>query len=178
MHPAPWSLKMNLKALSLSVAILITTNLSADTKKPKPAGKTAEGTVHTVSKAKTEAIRKLLEANGVLEANLTGTREAIKAMMKNSPNVDPKFWSELESKVSAGAFSQILVAIYDHNYSLEEIIGLTKFFGSPLGKAYLEKNTTIQTETGRSLRVYMEENSKELMKKYPARAPKADSKKN
>ncbi len=169
---------MNLKALSLTVAILLTADLVADTKKAAPAAKPAEGTEHTITKAKVEAIRKLLEVSGALDGNLAGTREAIKAMIKNSPNVNPKFWGDLESKVSKEGFEPILLGIFDHNYSLEEIKGITRFYESPAGKAFAEKNGTVQTEIGRSLRAYMEANSKELMKKYATPAPKADSKKN
>ncbi len=157
---------MNPKALCLSAALLLTANLSADTKKSAPAVKTEDPSVHTVSKAKVEAIRKLMAITGVLDTNLAGARDAIKGMKKNSPAVNPLFWGDLESKVTSQAFEPVLMAIYDHNYSLEEIKGLTRFFESPAGKAFMEKNATVQTETGRSLQAYMEANSKELMKKY------------
>ena len=163
---------MNAKALCLSAALLLTANLSADTKKSTPAAKPEDPQVHTISKGKAEAIRKLLAVSGILEGNLEGARKAIEGMKKNSPNVNPLFWGDLETKVTTQAFEPVLMAIYDHNYSLEEIKGLTHFYQSPAGKAFLEKNTTIQTETGRSLQAYMEANSKELMKKYAAQPKK------
>ena len=153
---------------------------SIDTKQAtlasKPAAKAAAKSATTPNGAKIEAIKKMLATSGTVEGNVEAARESIKAMTKNSPNINPKFWAELEKNVNHAAFEQMLVGVYDRNYTLDEIKGLTKFYASPVGKVFLEKNGKVLSESGRTLQAYMESNSKELMKKYGQPAPKAEPK--
>ncbi len=177
---------MSLKSLCVAAAgaaaILSGTNLFADTKQsttaPKPAEKTAVKPAAAPNAAKVEAIKKMLAASGAVDANVDAARKSIKAMMKNSSNINPKFWEELTKNVNHAAFEQMLVVVNDRNYSLEEIKDLTKFYESPVGKTFREKNGKVLAESGQIMKVYMESNSKELMKKYGQPASKTDPKNN
>jgi len=180
---------MSLKSLRIAgiagiattaASLLAAVSPSADTKQATPASKLAAKAAAKPATApngaKIEAIKKMLATSGTVEGNVEGARESIKAMTKNSPNINPKFWDELDQKVNRAAFEQMLVEVYDRNYTLDEINGLTKFYASPAGKAFLEKNGKVLSESGRTLQAYMEGNSKELMKKHGQPAPKAEPK--
>ena len=171
---------MNLKSLIIAGLLglaVLASSPSVDTKQAASVAKPVAKPAVPPSAEKVEAIKKLLAITRAVEGNLEPTRAALKAMMKNSPNVNPAFWPELEKRANAYAFEQILVSIYDHNYSLEEIKGLTQFYESPVGKAFLEKDGKVLSESGHNLQAYMEYHSKELMKKYAEAAPKAEPKK-
>lgn len=176
---------MNFKTLCLvgiTASSLAAVGPSIDTKPvapgSKPAAKVQAKPASGPNGAKVEAIKQMLAVSGTVRANVEAAHDSIKSMRKNSPNINPKFWDELDKTVTQAGFEQILVGIYDHAYTLEEIKGITKFYASPAGRAFLEKNGKALQESGRSMQAFMEGNSKELMKKYGQPAQKAEPKKN
>ncbi len=175
---------MLLKSLctATAAAMLFATSLSADTKQitaaSKPVETTAAKPAAAPSGTKIVAIKKMMASSGEVEANVEAARQSIKAMTKNSPGINPKFWEELEKRVNHAAFEQMLMGVNDLNYTLEEIQDIANFYESAAGKAFLKKNGKVLSESGQILREYMESNSKELMKKYSQPAPKAGTNKN
>lgn len=167
---------MNSRTISIVGAFAVTAGLlaaaepSVDTKQvsssAKPATEAPAKPAAAVSDVKLQAIRRMLAVSGTVAGNVEGAKEAIKGIMKNSPGVSPKFWEELTKSASQEAFEHILIQIYDRNYTLDEIKDLTRFYESPTGKVFLERNGKVLTESGRVLQAYMESNSKALMKKY------------
>lgn len=173
---------MSLKSLCMAGIVatassfLIAGGASVDVQKgasaSKPTAKAATKSATAPNAAKLEAIKKMLIANGMVDGNLEAAHESIKTMMKNSPNINPQFWGELDKKVNRTEFEQMLVGVYDRAYTLDEIKGITKFYESTAGKAFLVKNGKALLESGRTLQAYMESNSRELMKKYGQPASK------
>lgn len=172
---------MNLKSLciaGIAAGCLCAASASIDTQQAaKPSSKAAAKPAPGPDAAKLEAVRQMLAISHTVDGNVEAAQESIKAMKKNSPTINPKFWDELSGKANHAAFEHLLVGIYDKAYTLEEIRGITKFYTSPAGKAFLEKNGKALVESGHAMQAYMESNSKELMKKYNPPAAKADPKK-
>ncbi len=170
---------MNVKSLciaGIAAGCLCAASASIDTQQAaKPSSKAAAKPAPDA--AKLEAVKQMLAISHTVDGNVEAAQESIKAMKKNSPTINPKFWDELSGAANHAAFEHLLVGIYDRAYTLEEIRGITKFYTSPAGKAFLEKNGKAQVESGRAMQAYMESRSKELMKKYNPPAAKVDPKK-
>lgn len=165
---------MKLKSITLAAAFLTVTGLSADTQKVTPAVKPVE---KAINKEKVEAIKKLLATMGAVKGNVDGAKEAMKEMKKNSKSVNPKFWDDLDKSVNASVFEELLGTVYDRYYTTDEIKAITKFYQTPAGKAFMDKNVKVSSESGHILQMYMDGQSKDLMKKYgtpatPASSPK------
>ncbi len=174
---------MPLKSLCFAVVafLLSTTNLFADIKQAAPASKPPAKPLAKVATApdaaKIEAIKEMLAVSGTVHGNVEAAHASIKAMTKNSPGISSKFWKELEKTVNDAVFEQLLVGVYDRNYTLDEVRAITEFYVSPAGRVFLEKNGPVLAESGRILQTYMESNSKELMKKFGQTAQGVDPQK-
>ena len=170
-----------LKSLCLSTAILAAFPLAAETTQPSPASKSGANSAQqaagrTVDKTKAEEIKKLLAAAGIVNSNVEAAKKAIAGMKKNSPGIDDKFWEDLEKTANHKAFEALLIPIYSENYSLDEIKGITRFYLSESGKAFLEKNNHALMESGKTFQAFMEANSKSLMAKRKAAKPAGEKK--
>lgn len=159
---------MSLKSLcaaTAAVALFSTAILSADTKQataktaatPKPAP-----TEKAIDKAKGEAIATLLNTTGVVAKNVEAIKQSLVATRKANPKVDPKVFDELEKNATPNVVGNLLVHVYDHYYSLGDIKALNKFFSTKEGQTYLNKQTTVDMESGRILQLYMENLGKKL----------------
>lgn len=171
-----------LKSLSLTVAMLTAGTLSADTMQPAPTLKSAAKPAHEtaekpVDKIKAEWIKKLLAAGGIVNANVDAAKKSIEGMKKNSTGIDEKFWEDLANLATHKAFENLLIPVYDETYTLDEIKGITRFYFSDTGKAFLTKNSQALIESGKAFQSFMEAGSKSLMAKRSAAKP-AGAKKN
>ena len=169
------SLKSLCIAATAAAALLSTTELSADIKqatpKSAPAPKPAPAE-KAIDKAKGEAIAKLLNTTGVVAKNLEAIKQSLAETKRANPKVDPKVFDELEKGATSNVVGTLLVHVYDHYYSLADVKALNKFFSTKEGQAYLDKQTTVDMESGRILQLYMENLGKKL-----APAPAAPAKK-
>ena len=158
-------------AATATAALLSATALSADTKqataKAAPAPKPAP-TEKVIDKAKGEAIATLLNTTGVVAKNVEAIKQSLAETRKANPKVDPKVFDELEKGATPNVVGNLLVHVYDHYYSLGEIKALNKFFSSKEGQTYLNKQTTVDMESGRILQLYMENLGKKLAPAAPA----------
>ena len=172
---------MNLKFLciaGIAMGCLCSASASIDTKQAtKPPSKATAKPAPAPNAAKLEAIKQMLAISHTVDGNVAAAQESIKAMKKNSPTINPKFWDELSGAANHTAFEHLLVGIYDRAYTLDEIRGITKFYASPIGKAFLEKNGKTLQDSGHAMQAYMESHSKDLMKKYSQPAAKVEPKK-
>lgn len=171
---------MSFKTLCIagaSAALLFSLPLSADTKQVAAKSTTAPKVTpapaeKVIDKAKGEAIANLLNTTGVVAKNIDAIKQSLAETRKANPKVNPKVFDELEKNATPNMVGNLLVHVYDHYYSLDDVKALNKFFSSKTGKAYLNKQATVDLESGRILQLYMENLGKKL-----APAPAAPAKK-
>jgi hypothetical protein len=108
-------------------------------------------------------------------------------LIKDMETMSKRFQARLLEKLDyAGMIDEIATAVYDKNYTLEEIRDLLVFYKSPTGQKSLKLMPTIMRETMQAvqerlipkipviLRELQEEDRKEIEQKINAKKPKAD----
>lgn len=106
----------------------------------EPAAKPAPA----VDPAKDAAIRKLFDVEGTKDTMrqvLAGMSGKMKPMLESSlpageyrAQLIDLFFQKFQSKLSVDQLIELAIPVYDRYFSLEDIEGLTKFYGTPLGK--------------------------------------------
>ena len=81
------------------------------------------------------------------------------------PNVDPTFWDEILKEAHPEDLVNMVVPIYDKNFSDEEIDGMLTFYSSPVGQKVLAKLPVILQESMEAGKKWGEEINKKVMKK-------------
>lgn len=61
----------------------------------------------------------------------------IATLAQTSPETPDRLWQRLRENVAPRAIFDIVIALYDRHYSLEEIQGLLYYYRSPAGQEYL-----------------------------------------
>jgi hypothetical protein len=63
------------------------------------------------------------------------------------PDVPQAFWSTFRTRLDLESFSNLLIPIYDRNFSHDDIKGLIQFYESPIGRKLLEATPQITRES-------------------------------
>jgi hypothetical protein len=97
-----------------------------------------------IDPAKDAAIRKLFDVEGTKDTTrqvLAGMSDKMKPMLESSlpageyrAQLIDLFFQKFQSKLSVDQLVELAIPVYDRYFSLEDIEGLTKFYGTPLGK--------------------------------------------
>ena len=97
-----------------------------------------------IDPAKDAAIRKLFDVEGTKDTMrqvLAGMSDKMKPMLESSlpageyrAQLIDLFFQKFQSKLSVDQLVELAIPVYDRYFSLEDIEGLTKFYGTPLGK--------------------------------------------
>jgi hypothetical protein len=114
------------------------------TKPSEPPAGPAEKAAPAVDPAKDAAIRRLFEVEGTRDTMrqvLAGMSGKMKPMLETSlppgeyrPQLIDLFFQKFQSRLSVDRLIELAIPVYDRYFSLEDIEGLTKFYGTPLGK--------------------------------------------
>jgi hypothetical protein len=64
-----------------------------------------------------------------------------------APQAPAAFWSMFKSKLDLDSFSDLLIPIYDRNFSQDDIRGLIQFYESPLGRKMLAVTPQVTQES-------------------------------
>jgi hypothetical protein len=116
---------------------------------------TAASTAEKVDPAKEAAIRHLLEvteASKMTDTVSNGITEQVHKVMSQaiSPDRLQKFMETFNQKFSVAAppsaVTEAVIPIYAHNFSMEDIQGLLKFFESPLGQRMVKTLPEVEQE--------------------------------
>jgi hypothetical protein len=118
----------------------------AQTKPPAPpaTAEPAAKPASAIDPAKDAAIRKLFDVEGTKDTMrqvLAGMSGKMKPMLESSlpageyrAQLIDLFFQKFQSKLSVDQLVELAIPVYDRYFSLEDIEGLTKFYGTPLGK--------------------------------------------
>jgi len=99
------------------------------------------------SKSKTAAIRELLEITGSAKMGIQVGQAILTNFKMNQPNVPEEFWIEVAKEFNADNLMDLLIPIYESNYSESEIYGLIDFYKTTLGKKVIATTPKIMNES-------------------------------
>jgi len=79
------------------------------------------------------------------------------------PNVDPSFWNDFLKEVTPDELVNLVVPVYDRNFTDEEIEGMLAFYSSPVGQKVLAKLPVVLQESMQVGQSWGQELSKKIM---------------
>ncbi|WP_418263061.1 DUF2059 domain-containing protein [Flavobacterium faecale] len=124
------------------------------------------------SKTKTAAIKELLELTGSAKMGVQLGQTILANFKKSQPNVPEEFWNEAQKEFNAENLIELLIPIYESNYTESEINGLIAFYQTSLGKKVIATMPNILNESmeaGRkwgmqiSFKIYQQLKDKKLL---------------
>lgn len=114
---------------------------------------------------KVTRIRKILELTGSGKLGVQIIQNIFTSYKTSFPNVDTTFWDELMKEVHPDDLVNMVIPIYDQNFSEEEINGMLAFYSSPVGQKVLSKLPVILNESMQAGKAWGEELSKKVIKR-------------
>jgi len=81
------------------------------------------------------------------------------------PNVDPTFWDDFLKEVKPEDLVNMVVPVYDRNFTDAEIDGMLAFYSSPVGQKVLSKLPVVLQESMQVGQTWGQELSKKIMQK-------------
>lgn len=125
------------------------------------------------SESKTAAIHELLELTGSAKMGVQVGQAVLDNIKRSQPDVSEEFWQEISKEFNGENLTELIVPIYDTNYTESEINGLIAFYKTTLGQKVISTLPTIVNESmeaGRqwgqqlSFKIYQKLKSKKLLK--------------
>ncbi|AWG22495.1 hypothetical protein FFWV33_13640 [Flavobacterium faecale] len=124
------------------------------------------------SPSKIAAIKELLDRTGSGKLGVQVGQAIIANFKKSQPNVPEGYWVEAAKEFNAENLLELLIPIYDENFTESEINGLIAFYKTTLGEKVIATLPNIMTqsmEVGRkwgtqmSFKIYQQLNAKKLI---------------
>lgn len=103
--------------------------------------------IHAQESEKVSNIRKLLGLTGSGKLGVQVMENMLASYKSNLPNVDSTVWIEIRKDIKAEDLVNLIVPIYDRNFTDEEVRQLIEFYSSPVGKKILQKMPSIVQES-------------------------------
>lgn len=136
--PAQVTALIRLQRTLAPLAVLAVLSLATD---PQDADESEHSPAPRIDPRKEALIRQVIaEAGTTLHAEESIAR-MIATLAQASPETPDLLWQRLRENVAPRAIFDIVIALYDRHYSLEEIKGLLYFYRSPAGQEYLGELT-------------------------------------
>jgi hypothetical protein len=134
--PAQVTALIRLQRTLAPLAVLAVLSLATD---PQENDEPELSDTPRVDPRKESLIRRVIaEAGTTLHAEENIAR-MIATLAQASPETPDRLWQRLRDNVAPRAIFEIVIALYDRHYSLEEIQGLLYFYRSPAGQEYLDE---------------------------------------
>jgi len=122
-------------------------------------------TAAKVETAKITNIRKLLTLTGSGKLGVQVMQNMISNFKTKFTAVDPSFWDDFMKEVKPDDLVNLIVPVYDRNFTEEEIDGVVTFYRSPVGQKVLTKLPMIVQESMEVGRAWGEELSNKVIQK-------------
>jgi hypothetical protein len=116
-----------------------------------------------VDEVKSADIRSLMEISGELENMRKGMDIVLDQMKSSDANLPDAYFGEFRSALASDELPSLLVKIYDHYFTHEQILELIEFYKTPLGKALVEKTPQVQADAMAVGQRWAAETSQEIM---------------
>jgi len=92
-------------------------------------------------------IRRLLELTGAKDQGQQAMQLMLAQFKKTMPQVPVEFWDKFMKKIDMDELINMTVPIYAKYLTHEDVKGLIRFYGSPLGRRFVKAQPGIQRES-------------------------------
>ena len=106
----------------------------------------AEDSINTQKRAD---IISFLSASGSGEMLMNVAEQIVKVFKDNYPDVPEKVWEDCKDAINTSELIELLVPIYDRNFTHVEIKEMIKFYHTPVGKKLVKSTPQIIEESYR-----------------------------
>ena len=124
--------------------------LVAHTCAPAQAGKGGQHAHHDSETQRLEDVKRLVEATGVVERELSTMEPLLARMKQQMPQVPEKVWKEVEAEFrkvfTRETVIEMYAPIYSRHFDAEEVRRLLAFYNSPVGKKLVAETPMIEME--------------------------------
>lgn len=96
---------------------------------------------------KIKHIHQLMTAMGAAKIGTQIMTTIIQQYKTMAPGADASFWDEYEKEVKFDELVEMIVPIYDKNFTDDDILQLLAFYQSPIGRKTIEKMPGIYQES-------------------------------
>ncbi len=134
----------------------------------------------------TVIVRNLLEELGSYELAISSIKRTAESMKEIQSDLPPEFWERLLERFDKKSFYTLLIPIYQKNFTEQELLELTAFYKTPLGKKLSEKLPILMQEANEAGKKFGEKLGKEVAEELfaekenqttPKATPKSKTKK-
>jgi len=114
---------------------------------------------------KIKNIRKIMALTGSGKLGVQVVQNMVSSFKTTYPSVDPSFWNDFLKEVTPDELVNLVVPVYDRNFTDEEIAGMLAFYSSPVGQKVLAKLPVVLQESMQVGQAWGQELSKRIMQK-------------
>ncbi len=102
-----------------------------------------------VDTAKAALVRQLLEKVHATELALRALEAGLPAQRASNPRIPAVFWDRflVQANARRGELADMIAAVYDHQFSTDEIRQLLAFYDTPLGQKLLRTLPSLMQES-------------------------------
>ena len=126
----------------------------------------AQGTaVPATESPKIKNIRKMLALTGSGKLGVQVMEQMIASFKSHYPNVDSSFWTDFMKEVRPEDLVNMVIPVYDRNFTDEEIEGMIVFYSSPIGQKVLAKLPIVMQESMQIGQAWGQELGKKVLQK-------------
>lgn len=91
-------------------------------------------------------IRRLMKLTGTEQAVTQMTGQMVNQLRASDPSIPAEFWTRFKSKIKADELLNLMVPVYEKNYTKAEIRELIAFYDTPLGKKLIATTPAVMME--------------------------------
>ena len=124
---------------------------------------TASVSAQEVKLSHKEKIRHLLELTGAGSLGLQVIDSMMASFKQNMPEVPEEFWTGFRAKIKPETLVDLVVPVYEKYLAEADVDELIKFFSSPAGKRFVEKQPLILADTMQAGETWGQNLAKEVL---------------
>lgn len=102
------------------------------------------------NKEYSKVLKKMFEISGAEESFKGAIKQMVVPFKNSYTGIEEKFWDELEKeflKTSLNDLTEMLVPVYQKQFSIEELNGIILFYESEIGRKYAKAIPVITVES-------------------------------
>lgn len=114
---------------------------------------------------KIKNIRKIMALTGSGKLGIQVMQNMVNTFKTTYPNVDPSFWDDFMKEVKPDDLVNLVIPVYDRNFTDAEIDGMLAFYSSPVGQKVLAKLPVVLQESMEAGQSWGSELSKKIIQR-------------
>ncbi|HVW60539.1 MAG TPA: DUF2059 domain-containing protein [Puia sp.] len=114
---------------------------------------------------KIKNIRKIMALTGSGKLGIQVMQNMVNTFKTTYPNVDPSFWDDFMKEVKPDDLVNMVIPVYDRNFTDEEIDGMLAFYSSSVGQKVLAKLPVVLQESMEAGKSWGQELSQKIIQR-------------